>query len=170
MNLFGIYLLEMAQGFYVGVAVVCFLPLIVTVPYDFLFRRERIRANWQDMKNVFGWLLAGKTPQVQKKKEPPSWNVWFTRNYMIKTGPDVFRPFDPKLDLSALDGAGLRLTNIFLSALVVSHLPYAVIVTMQQHGWMTPGLEEILHEFFRSAFSEETHGYAESMRHYSWSK
>ena len=72
----------------------------------------------------------------------------FTRNYMIKTGPDVFRPFDPKLDLSALDGAGLRLTNIFLSALVVSHLPYAVIVTMQQHGWMTPGLEEILHEFF----------------------
>ena len=54
MNLFGIYLLEMAQGFYVGVAVVCFLPLIVTVPYDFLFRRERIRANWQDMKNVFG--------------------------------------------------------------------------------------------------------------------
>ena len=79
MNLFGIYLLEMAQGFYVGVAVVCFLPLIVTVPYDFLFRRERIRANWQDMKNVFGWLLAGKNPQVQKKKEPPSWNVWFKR-------------------------------------------------------------------------------------------
>ena len=37
MNLFGIYLLEIAQGFYVGVAVVCFLPLIVTVPYDFLF-------------------------------------------------------------------------------------------------------------------------------------
>ena len=148
MNLFGIYLLEMAQGFYVGVAVVCFLPLIVIVPYGFLFRRERIRANWQDMKNVFGWLLAGKTPQVQKKKEPPSWNVWFTRNRIIKAGPDVFRPLDPKLDLSALDGAGLRLTNIFLSALVASHLPYAVIVTMQQHGWMTPGLEEILHEFF----------------------
>ena len=67
MNLFGIYLLEMAQGFYVGVAVVCFLPLIVTVPYDFLFRRERIRANWQDMKNVFGWLL-GKPHRSKRKR------------------------------------------------------------------------------------------------------
>lgn len=68
MNLFGIYLLEMAQGFYVGVAVVCFLPLIVIVPYDFLFRRERIRANWQDMKNVFGWLLAGKPHRSKRRR------------------------------------------------------------------------------------------------------
>lgn len=147
MNLFGIYLLEMAQGFYVGVAVVCFLPLIVTVPYDFLFRRERIRANWQDMKNVFG-IFAGEIPQVKKKKEPPAWNVWFTRNRIIKTGPDVFRPLDPKLDLSALDGAGLLLAKIFLSVLVASHFPYAIIAIIQQHGWMTSGLEAFLHEFF----------------------
>ena len=137
----------MAQGFYVGVAVVCFLPLIVTVPYDFLFRRERIRANWQDMKNVFG-IFAGEIPQVKKKKEPPAWNVWFTRNRIIKTGPDVFRPLDPKLDLSALDGAGLLLAKIFLSVLVASHFPYAIIAIIQQHGWMTSGLEAFLHEFF----------------------
>lgn len=147
LNLFGIYLLEMAQGLQAGAAAVLFLSFIVMVPYDYLFHREKIRANWQDMKNVFG-IFAGKIPQVKKKKEPPAWNVWFTRNRIIKTGPDVFRPLDPKLDLSALDGAGLLLAKIFLSVLVASHFPYAIIAIIQQHGWMTSGLEAFLHEFF----------------------
>lgn len=147
LNLFGIYLLEMAQGLQAGAAAVLFLSFIVMVPYDYLFHREKIRANWQDMKNVFG-IFAGKIPQVKKKKEPPAWNVWFTRNRIIKTGPDVFRPLDPKLDLSALDGAGLLLAKLFLSVLVASHFPYAVIAIIQQHGWMTSGLEAFLHEFF----------------------
>jgi len=147
LNLFGIYLLEMAQGLQAGAAAVLFLSFIVMVPYDCLFHREKIRANWQDMKNVFG-IFAGEIPQVKKKKEPPAWNVWFTRNRIIKTGPDVFRPLDPKLDLSALDGAGLLLAKIFLSVLVASHFPYAIIAIIQQHGWMTSGLEAFLHEFF----------------------
>lgn len=147
LNLFGIYLLEMAQGLQAGAAAVLFLSFIVMVPYDCLFHHEKIRANWQDMKNVFG-IFAGEIPQVKKKKEPPAWNVWFTRNRIIKTGPDVFRPLDPKLDLSALDGAGLLLAKIFLSVLVASHFPYAIIAIIQQHGWMTSGLEAFLHEFF----------------------
>ena len=124
-----------------------FLSFIVMVPYDYLFHREKIRANWQDMKNVFG-IFAGKIPQVKKKKEPPAWNVWFTRNRIIKTGPDVFRPLDPKLDLSSFDGTRLLLAKLFLSVLVASHFPYAVIAIIQQHGWMTSGLEAFLHEFF----------------------
>lgn len=147
LNLFGIYLLEMAQGLQAGAAAVLFLSFIVMVPYDYLFHREKIRANWQDMKNVFG-IFAGKIPQVKKKKEPPAWNVWFTRNRIIKTGPDVFRPLDPKLDLSAFDGTRLLLAKLFLSVLVASHFPYAVIAIIQQHGWMTSGLEAFLHEFF----------------------
>lgn len=137
----------MAQGLQAGAAAVLFLSFIVMVPYDYLFHREKIRANWQDMKNVFG-IFAGKIPQVKKKKEPPAWNVWFTRNRIIKTGPDVFRPLDPKLDLAAFDGTRLLLAKLFLSVLVASHFPYAVIAIIQQHGWMTSGLEAFLHEFF----------------------
>ena len=114
-----------------------FLSFIVMVPYDCLFHREKIRANWQDMKNVFG-IFAGEIPQVKKKKEPPAWNVWFTRNRIIKTGPDVFRPLDPKLDLSALDGAGLLLAKIFLSVLLTALGLYHRLARYAGAGTLVP--------------------------------